>query len=735
MNSHEPLEALSYDIAPTRDSLTIACNYQGHPFYSEDLAICAALHLVFLKITAMQRRISAYGLRRAIHLFFDFTSIYNARNPEELRIQTLTDLTAETYNAFRTYLLKNDEKIVHASTLKGAIKKIAKQSDLIPNLMLPSDGPKNNKVTEPLTDGAYNSLSTALIAHTELMYEKLRFRKVVESATAYDFLEIRDSYSSECNEANFYEWAQYRLDNNLSIKGWHLRLKHSTSPNLKALFSEAKTYDQFKSLFDARPACYHFTAPKDPFAQTLYHWNPDDARALKTLLDNGYPFEIPLNEFATRYAASKLITVSDCDDITQLLLYRFNRFYRTDLVLYPVKRWDDLLAQYFPSMADMACIIMFVMLQSNWNKETVLAVDPENFEHPLTGAMSEAQVIIQSEKNRSQGLNKPYYSPKEMVAVSSKADRYSSYNLIQLASDLSAPLIPYAYDHIPMHHEHLVYNDLFLCMRYYSGWANRCGRHTSATNVKAFMEGIKAFLQTYPVYENGHRLTSPKQITRRLRPTWALFQRKNNGMSLGVLSMQMGHQDTTVTDVHYDSSGAAVQERNQRLRSELEAVMDLLRSRRYEDLIKARCEAPLLLPLKIFHIPGMEKPLWGCSNQRQPTWPGANLEVKPGERCYSIRNCLFCSQINIYEDTLPYLIERRIHVVELIENKLESQTEYSSSFVTEKNIITYILENWGEPEAVKQASRYHRECHRRGQPLLPRDLSLLQLIFEEEDMQ
>ncbi|MNN67199.1 hypothetical protein D3C81_1828200 [compost metagenome] len=100
-----------------------------------------------------------------------------------------------------------------------------------------------------------------------------------------------------------------------------------------------------------------------------------------------------------------------------------------------------------------------------------------------------------------------------------------------------------------------------------------------------------------------------------------------------------------------------------------------------------------------------------------------------GERCYVISKCMFCSQCTVFEDSLPYLVERRIHVEELIEDQPESSSDYSSNHEIELMKIDSILDNWTDEQSVREAVRYQR----RNAPLLPRDLNFLQLILEEED--
>lgn len=728
-----PVSESSYLLAPTSDSQAVPCDYLGHPFWDAQSALCAALHLVFVKYAETHRRISVYCLRQSITLFFDFAIEHNARNPEPLQLRYLTDFSGEVYNQFKSFLRQVDKPGDLANKLKSAIASVAKISDLIDDLMLPvasRSAPK--RPTEPIVGDSYLQLSDALKTHIDKLYAKLEFRKTVDNAEPYTLEAVLDEYCAPYSREYIFLWAQDKADRKqrLTTSNLTFKLKHSTDPELRALADEPDRLARFKEMFENRPACYRFEEARDPFDNSLWHWNPDDARALKTMIVNGYPMDVPFESLGSTYSSTYLLSKGDCDNIVQLMLFRWNRLGSKELIRYPLKPWDDMLELYFPSMMDMSVIIMFIMLQSNWNKETVLATDLDNFEHPLTGAMSESQVIIQSEKNRSQGTDKPYYAPKTIPAISDKDNRFSSYNLIKLADALSEPLKGYAFDVIPLGQEHLIYNPLFLCLRFYGSWASKGGRHTSATNIKAFLRGVKEFLKHYPIHEKGKPLASAKEITKRLRPTWAIYKKKADSAGLGLLAMQLSHVDTLVTDVHYANSSVAIAEREERLRSELEAIVQLLLNRQYQDLVGKHIEKPIDLPMKIFHIPGQERPMWSCSNQLKPTWYGARLHVKKGERCYSIRNCMFCEQCNLYDDSLPYLMQRRIHVQELIEDRPSSETEYSDSLDTELKIIESVLDNWEDPDSLKAASR----SQRRNAPLLPHDLDFLQLIFEEEDM-
>ncbi|MFZ3024408.1 hypothetical protein [Pseudomonas sp.] len=666
-------------------------------------------------------------------MFFDYALEKNKSAPNELKIKTLSALTRATYTEFTRHLIKKGYKKSIASKFATLVNFGKDLSDSFPDINLGVISHSRGKAREPLTEEAFNELKQALTKHIDTLYKKLSFRDLVDAAKAYTMEEIVPAYTEKYNKGTIYEWAQYRVENKIKIRKIDLiyKLNQSKDEELINLLDKPNTVELFKKAFHEREQCYKYEAPTDPFSGRYFQkWLPDDTRLIKTLLDNNYPMALSEKDLHEKYFGGANVTLQECRDILEVCLFRIERFGAAKFTI-RVKTIDELLALYYPTMADMACIIMFIMLQSNWNKEAVMSLDESNLEHPLAGAILQEHTVIQSEKNRSQAIGKPFYEPKSVIAISSTADRYSSYNLIKLAKALSAPLKPYNFNFTPFGKDISDFNQLFLCIKNRNNWKSRGGRHTSSSYQKAFSQGVIEFLRSYPIYENGKKLESAADITARLRPTWTLQQKIQNNASIGLLAMQMTHADAQTTDIYYNSSPAALKEQGKRLLSEQEEVLQLLRQGKYEGMLGKRESEPLDLPLKIFHIPGMEKPMWACTNQRNPTWHGSSNYVKPGERCYVISKCLFCKQCNIFDDSLPYLIQRRIHIEDLTEENIDHESDFSNSLSRELEIINSILESWDDPETVKEASRYQR----RNDPLLPRELDLLQVIFEEEDME
>lgn len=466
---------------------------------------------------------------------------------------------------------------------------------------------------------------------------------------------------------------------------------------------------------------YHFDSipPNDPINRvTVGKWQIDHARSLRTLLDHGFPMSQSLEELAAMMRSTNIMDFKrDCDTILKALFSKYtlrNKQFRL----------DNLLEMYFPTTTDQAAIILFLLLQSGWNKESVIDIDGDDFEQILSGSVDESLSVIFSEKNRSQGLELPYDAPKQITAFSDREDPYSIHNLILLAGRLSAPLKGYEFDTGPGVSTPGERNELYLCLRAWGDWFRVESRHTSASVMIAYTNGVEQFLKKYEVVENGKRLTKSKDVTTRLRPTWLL--RKKIATALSIISTHFGHADSGTTDIYYDSSGAAMQERRGRLRDELEAITGLLVTRQFKGLLSKQANEQASCEVKIFTLPGKDRPLWGCENQMAPDWPGHESYIRAGQKCFQLEKCLGCSKVRIFEDSLPYLMERMAHVE--YELEVESDGPRTAELHWEMNTLDFLINHSHEEEEIKKAARYRR----RHAPLLPRDLSSLRIIFEDE---
>lgn len=711
----------------TSNGKEIPCSYLDSLNYSHSSNVCLCLHWVYLLYCPSRNQARAYLLRDAIELFLDFRKIHNTANPEPLQIHRYTDINSEVFIRFIEYVQDIGDTLAKPEILKSAIKLVSEETGKLPLLTLPivpmgDRGAKN----QPLSAQGFETLEYALSKHTNILWEKFNFREAVELATPYTAKEILDLTRPSRTKTNLlqsYHYHQQRKSTRREAT-WIVLFSESTDPEIRELAEFPETaMEDFRQIYhrdiNKLPPGKADIDPLKPVPMS--YWEVDQARAIKTFLIHGYPFNYERDDLYKNYR--NLLALEDAGgDVVKLLIHRFTYANRKGMGNSTLLV-DDLLALYYPSPIDMTAVLLFMMFQSGWNKETALSLDKDNFEHMLAGTIEEAVKVVFAEKERSQGLGKPFHSAKRINMPTRSDDPYSFYNLIQLAKYMSAPLAGIPFDQVPGTITEDKMNPLFLCIRPREDWT-RGGRLTSIANPKTFVVYVKAFLAKYEVIDNGKRLTAAKELTRRLRPTWLLYKKKHNPIAL--LSMSMGHACRDTTDIFYDNSAVARSQRLQRLRSELEAVIDLLRTRKFKGLLGKHAQAQASEKWKVFHIPGQEKPLWACADQTKPDWVGSEIIASTGKKCWAIKECIFCSKLRIFQDSLPYLIERESHISELLES---GEGGFTSRHTKELEALQFIQDEWGDEDDILDATKYRK----RNGPLLPRDLDILEIIFESED--
>ncbi|WP_111860222.1 hypothetical protein [Acinetobacter sp. CFCC 10889] len=718
----------------TSSNHTIKARYLNIPNFDLNNKLCFELHAMFLFNSKDRAQSSGHLLNQAIENFFIFINLYNTNQPLKLKVDSLSKVQFENFKAFIRHCQKNKITLEMASKLKAAIVDFAEKTKLIPIPLLPNVTAfkSKNKPTEPLDENCYNDLTQTLTLEIDRLYEKVNFIEKVKKAEPYTLSEALLEISPPMTKERIFAWYEMILSkeiiNKFTVRSLSVKLKNCIDTELLELMQQPDStmlekfkviYERDKKLIDTSQIILKLRK-QEGFG--LCNWNFDVVRGLKTLIANGYPMQKTLDEIDTKYSAESCIKIGECEDIIQLLILRISR--SPQKYKHPeIKNWDDFLGMYFPSMIDSAAIYLMLALQTGWNKETILAINPNNYEHVLSGTLNENQSIIFSEKHRSQDSTLPYINAKEFIAPSNKEDKYSIYNIIQLAKNITLPLEKYSFDYIHMHHQKDDLNPLFLCLRYWADWVSKGGRHTSISQNKAFQTAIKHFINKHKIEENGKQISAIGDLTLRLRVTWIQIKRKE--LPLTVIRLIQGHNTKDTTDRYYDNSGVAKQDRKRRLRIEQEKVIALLRNREFKGIIgaKANQDASTNHGLKIFHIPGQRNNLWGCFNQYEPTWNGSENKISNGEKCYSIQNCIFCKQVRLFEESVPYLMERLQHINDLMTDIYESD----STLNEEKLIIESILDNWNDDDHIRESVRYQRK----NAPLLPRNLNDLKVIFED----
>lgn len=458
----------------------------------------------------------------------------------------------------------------------------------------------------------------------------------------------------------------------------------------------------------------------------FFNWEPCPKRVLKTLLTHNHPYGILLDSRVENFAKA----ISGLDKVETVIDYIYCRFNHSNRFTSKVKipKISEILGLYYPTLVDQTAMVLFLMFQSGWNKETVIAIDPDNFLHPLNSLLNTSKALIISEKNKSQSSSKPFDNPKAFLALSDKNDKYSMHSLISLAKKLSEPLVVFQSDRV----EHTGKNKLFLCMQSWSKWCGASknsnhviGRIVSISEKKMWSLGVEYFFENYEIKEKGKRFVRAKDIEGRFRPNWIQFTKEDKKHSLGLLATQQGHKSKSTTDKHYDMSASANNKRKKRLRIEFNEILAMFWSGGFKGLLVNKKQKIDFKTLDtIFTIPGHEKPFWACANRKKPDWEGFEEVESSIAKCNRIDKCLGCSQVRIFVDSLPYIIE-----VQAAKEQKQSflESDHNSALKDDIEICNYIIDEWGNDEDLKKALRYQR-MHA---PLLPADLSLLSILFEE----
>lgn len=734
-NEISSIPSLPIKSVNTSNGVSVPCSYMNHPSWDPTTNICLSFHYMMVKCAPSRVSAWAYQLRLAIVYFLDFMSLYNAKHALPLKIRHIKDITPSLFKSFAQHLNKIGKGTIHASKLKSCILIASKETEVIPNLNLPSIKNNRNSDTEPLSEDGVATLTKA----TQMIVDSLRVmisrRSIIDNAAPYTLEELQDHWVVRLTKTDIFTWYKHRTLNGLPIVKAQLmaRLDKCIDPEVSTLSKHPDFLHLFTELYKSSGEKVVVPLDYDPHPTSDKGWwntslNPH--RVVKTLIVHGYPLNFSREHLAINYSSANLLNYEQLDDVVKMIIHKlsyarsiYNRKWsETKGVMLSM---DEHMELYYPNATDIAGLVLFMMLQAGWNKETVANIDKDNFLHGLTSAIEENIKLVFSEKNRGQGADVPYFSPKQILSTSDSENPYSIYNLILLSKEISAPLAT--------HVEHLIdpirnrpVNSLFAFLRPLNAWARAEGQAVGAIDYgRDFAFAVNQLLSMHDVTDNGAKITSASNLTGRLRATWLYYNAEHTPFAF--LSQMMGHESRDTTDESYDNSSVARAKRTKRLRSALERVVELLRARKFQGLLCKQASQIANADLSIIHLPYFEKALWACSDRHNPDWPGA-VKLKEGVKCVDLEHCIFCSRLRILEDSLPFLIERLSHIEELLRDR--AYIEFGSQLEAEQEEIELILENWNDEDAVQEAIRYRAE----NSPLLPREMRDLKIIFKTGDL-
>lgn len=461
-----------------------------------------------------------------------------------------------------------------------------------------------------------------------------------------------------------------------------------------------------------------------------FSWTIDPARALKTLFEDGYPFNISsVTTAELRYNLRSECWVRKITKPSDFVLSCCLPYGYSILRKYTPESMScfDMVRLYYPTCHDQSALALFIQRQTGWNKESVILIHKDHYLHPLSEVASSGVVLLISEKNKSQSTGGNREAPKTVKAISSLNDECSPYNLITLAKMLSKPLAEIVSNSPRVSADDKLRSTVFLCLPEDElDWSVRDGsgenRVYSLGNQKYWNIGVAQFLGQHKIVDAGTHLKSAIDLDGRLRVTWEYYYEKETKHPLSLIAMRLGHADIETTSAHYDSSVKAINDRKGRYQSFQEELMVRLKSGQFHGLIASTHAKPADPTFRIFTIIGHLRALWACIDSTKPDYPDAP-ELAVGERCSRLDKCLFCSRIFILGDSLPFLMER----LSTLQRAVDADEERHAHHQGEIAILEYLINNWRIDSAMADALVYMRAF----EALLPYDMRSLIAYIED----
>ncbi|VVP13996.1 hypothetical protein PS900_03494 [Pseudomonas fluorescens] len=643
------------------DQVTISSNYLGREDFDLSLPLHGGLHYVFMRGVRMTSYAKGYELRMAINAFLDFTSEYNGAVVPGLRIESLSDVGVEEYAVFEEYLRRNKRRIYLAIRLRSAFKLIArKYDDGMPHLKLRIIEEPVSIPSEPLSDAADQDFYYAMHKEVDRLLDKLKFNEAVATAQPYDKWEVWDI----CRELYSFRYGQRSS------------------------------------------------------------WVIDPVRAAATLKCEGYPFHMRNAHIDACAVDARTSTLSPTgrtplEFVLSCCIYKgFLRFRAPDSI-----ELVELFKLMFPTSQDQASLAMFIQRQLGWNKETVLALDVNDYLHPISELANDDTVLLLSQKVKSQGQGEPYEKPKATLATSSRSDFYSGYNLIRLAGTLSKQCRDLLKRDVSVEMDDCRLRSPFLFLADPRLPWSPSERIHSLHEQSHWNVGVKGFLTDAKLVDNGVPLLTGADLQNRLRVTSLQSNKKLHKQPVALTALIYGHSNPVTTDTHYDQSVYAMADRIKRFHTFQQSFIEKSQSGQFKGYMADRGTNCVESPrFRILTVMGHERALWACMDSWSPSFPGSQL-LPPGARCTRLDKCNSCDKWCVLEDSLPFLMERAT----TLELQIERDPHAHSIYAGELGVLHYVLDTWGNKSALELAKQYLR----RFEALLPLDLKSLVAYIED----
>lgn len=694
----------------------------------------------------LKSALSLYGTKRgnslfsqADNAFMEFVNFCYLQNKsvQSNKYIELNNFDVYFFKCFYDYLVANLDLNVATQRYKSFRKAIQdyqkENSHLITPLILPSIRTIKLDSNQPLSIATVNQLRIALESEVDKIYQRLQFvDEINQKGTEIHWHELKDLLNSDdfsINNLCYRYKYHYKEEKNIKLVcNFKKNILKCPDPKIASMHVSDFISNYHENGWSK--LAEKGRMPRSEGMTTIQFKLVDVLVTLQQQFPD-YPLNTDLNTLITKMSGFQSdykkglyngTILGEIDNIFDALRYKVGGACKkrvnakAPFIDSKIGTWEEILFQLHPSRQELLPIFLLIMIQSGWNKETVLSINLEDFTHALNDLANSDNILIKSSKARGQQKGKPYFETKVIYAISSKKDKYSAFNLLTLLKKITCELRNSF--HFTNLEKGAFFSEAFICLKYESSWNNTGGIISSLSSKNVYSGAMVCFLNKHKIYENGFLFSKSSDFTARIRPTWQVYK-KRLGVSSKIISILMGHESMETTDVHYDSSAIASFDRVKRLGHELNGIEADLKNGSFKGrLIQIREEKTTNSKFKIGHIfadykQSDERLICLCHDSSNPTFKNHEYYVKSDEVCKFITKCLLCKQSVITRNSLPYIIDRLSFIND--QESILPALSFEELYGDEKSAIEYVLHNWPSSEDIFEAEVFQMENH----PLLP----------------
>lgn len=352
----------------------------------------------------------------------------------------------------------------------------------------------------------------------------------------------------------------------------------------------------------------------------------------------------------------------------------------------------DVINYLYPSFVETYIIRWAIELETAWSPDIVKNIDYKDYLfQPIP--IEQKLAFIKSVKEKGQQSDSSDISiEKRMIHPSNSDDKYSAYSLIGL-------------------------------------WIKRTSRLRKGINYKAtvdscefepffiyladrsnFKNGINIIVAIHPKAPNVENHSTKtnyqkKQLgftfdERQLRPTSLYLKEKNQGIPILLQVALFGHSDSAITDEYYKNTAHFQQIRKDKLSDELAAIEESIDNGSFKGtLVPLKTEKRIKDKIiTIFTDHTNESPLSTCTDNMNPDWSGSEHLHLP---CRLFNKCLLCSSSSVFEDNIPFIVDRFLYLQQL--KKTMRISSFDALYLDEFNAAKEVVEYWPYQEQIDQA--------------------------------